>query len=229
VWSYLSDGDPNYTLVQVSVNDLLMLLLFVPIVTLLMGVTGIPIPYGTLLTSLGLFVGLPLLAGFAANRLLIARKGHRWYQQRFLPALKPLSITALLLTLVLLFALQGEALLRQPLIILLIAVPLTLQTYAIFFLTWGLGRLARLPYGQCAPGAMIGASNFFELAVAVAIALFGLDSGAALATVTGVLIEVPVMLSLVRIARAWRYAASPTGAPAAPAQQPSSAQQDRAE
>jgi ACR3 family arsenite transporter len=204
VWSYLSDGDPNYTLVQVSVNDLLMLLFFVPIVTLLMGVTGIPIPYGTLLTSLGLFVALPLVAGFAANKLLIARFGARWYQQRFLPALKPLSIGALLLTLVLLFALQGQALLRQPLIILMIAVPLTLQTYLIFFLTWGLARLARLPYAQCAPGALIGASNFFELAVAVAIALFGLTSGAALATVVGVLIEVPVMLSLVRIARAWR-------------------------
>ena len=206
VWSYLSGGDPNYTLVQVSVNDLLLLVLFIPIVQLLLGISGISIPWGVLITSVVVFVVIPLVAGYLSHRLLIRSRGETWFKGRFLPILKPLSITALLATLVLLFAFQGQRILDDPMDILLIAFPLALQTYFIFFLTWKGGRLLGIDYRTCAPASMIGASNFFELAVAVAIALFGLNSAAALTTVVGVLIEVPVMLHLVRIARRWRYA-----------------------
>ncbi|MBK9177779.1 MAG: ACR3 family arsenite efflux transporter [Flavobacteriales bacterium] len=205
VWSYLSGGDPNYTLVQVSVNDLILLVLFVPIVQFLLGITGITIPMNVLVTSVLVFVVIPLIAGYITNRWLIRARGEAWFKARFLPALKPLSIAALLLTLVLLFAFQGQKILANPFHILLIAIPLALQTYFIFFLTWKGGRMLKLPYRTCAPASMIGASNFFELSVAVAIALFGLNSGAALATVVGVLIEVPIMLHLVRIAKGWRY------------------------
>lgn len=205
VWSYLSDGDPNYTLVQVSVNDLLLLLLFVPIVQLLLGITGLRIPWGVLSTTVLIFVVIPLLAGWLTHRWAMRSKGEAWLKERFLPALKPVSIVALLSTLVLLFAFQGQRILDQPFHILLIAIPLALQTYFIFFLSWKSGRWLGLEYRTCAPASMIGASNFFELAVAVAIALFGLQSGAALATVVGVLIEVPIMLHLVRIARRRRY------------------------
>jgi len=205
VWSYLSDGDPNYTLVQVSVNDLILLIAFVPIVQLLLGITDIEIPWGVLLTSVGIFVVVPLLAGYITNQSILANKGEDYLKQVFLPKLKPISIVALLTTLVLLFAFQGQQILAKPLHIVMIAVPLTIQTYFIFFLAWFTGKKIGLPYRTCAPGSMIGASNFFELAVAVAIALFGLNSGAALATVVGVLIEVPVMLSLVAFANKWRY------------------------
>jgi len=205
VWSYLSGGDPNYTLVQVSVNDLILLVLFVPIVQFLLGITGITIPMNVLLTSVLVFVVIPLIAGYLTNRWLMRARGEAWFKTRFLPALKPLSIAALLLTLVLLFAFQGQKILANPFHILLIAIPLALQTYAIFVLTWKGGRWLKLPYRTCAPASMIGASNFFELSVAMAIALFGLNSGAALATVVGVLIEVPIMLHLVRIAKQWRY------------------------
>lgn len=205
VWSYLSDGDPNYTLVQVSVNDLILLVAFIPIVRLLLGITDIAIPYGTLFTSVVVFVVIPLLAGYASNRYLIRTRGETWFKTQFLPRLKPVSIIALLTTLVLLFAFQGERILGQPFHILLIAIPLTIQTYFIFFLVWFGGRFLNVSYPVCAPAAMIGASNFFELAVAVAIALFGLESGAALATVVGVLIEVPIMLSLVEIAKKWKF------------------------
>lgn len=205
VWSYLSGGDPNYTLVQVSVNDLIILLLFIPIVQFLLGVTGISIPMRVLATSVVVFVVIPLVAGYLTHRWLMRTKGEAWFKTQFLPRLKPLSIAALLLTLILLFAFQGEKILAKPIDILLIAIPLALQTYFIFFLTWKGGRWLKLPYRTCAPASMIGASNFFELAVAVAIALFGLNSGAALATVVGVLIEVPIMLHLVRIAKRWRY------------------------
>lgn len=205
VWSYLTKGDANYTLIQVSVNDLVLLVLFIPIVQLLLGVSDIAIPMDTLVWSVLIFVVIPLLAGYASNRYFIRSRGEAWFAQRFLPALKPVSIVALLLTLVLLFAFQGETIVEQPFNILLIAIPLTIQTYFIFFLSWFAGRFLRLPHAICAPSAMIGASNFFELAVAVAIALFGLDSGASLATVVGVLIEVPVMLSLVTLANRWRY------------------------
>ncbi|MCH8545297.1 MAG: ACR3 family arsenite efflux transporter [Cryomorphaceae bacterium] len=209
VWSYLTDGDPAYTLVQVSVNDLIILVAFVPLVALLFHLTGVnqavDVPYDTLVFSVVIFVVIPLVAGALANRMLIKRHGEAWFKQHFLPKLKPLSISALLLTLVLLFAFQGDVIVNNPLIILLIAIPLTIQTYLIFFVTWGLGKSLKLSHSVCAPAAMIGTSNFFELAVAVAIAVFGLTSPAALTTVVGVLVEVPVMLSLVALANRWRY------------------------
>ncbi len=200
VWSYLSDGDPTYTLVQVSVNDILILILFIPIVALLLGITDIAIPYNTLVTSIVAFVVIPLVAGYFTHKILVRKKGIEWYTIRFLPKFKPVSISALLLTLILLFAYQGERILDDPLVILLIAIPLIIQTYFIFFIAWYGGKWLNLNYQTCAPGAMIGASNFFELAVAVAIMLFGIQSGAALVTVVGVLIEVPIMLSLVKFA-----------------------------
>jgi len=170
VGSYLSAGDPNYTLVQVSVNDLLILILFIPIVGLLLGITDITIPWNTLAASIIVFVVIPLLAGYLTHKIVISLKGQEWYTFKFLPKFKPVSISALLITLVLLFAYQGERVVEQPLDILLIAIPLTIQTYFIFVLAWYGGKKIGLPYQVCAPGSMIGASNFFELAVAVAIA-----------------------------------------------------------
>ncbi len=205
VWSYLSDGDPTYTLVQVSVNDLIILVAFVPIVGLLLGITNVTIPYDTLIFSVIIYVVVPLLAGFITSKSLIRKRGKEWFTNVFLHKLKPVSILALLLTLLLLFAFQGPNIVNNPLIILLAAIPLVIQTYFIFFITWFSGRKLKLPYAICSPAAMIGASNFFELAVAVAIALFGLHSPAALVTVVGVLVEVPVMLSLVAIAKRWKY------------------------
>jgi arsenite transporter len=214
VWSYLTKGDANYTLVQVSVNDLILLVLFIPIVGGLFSLFGIRvvnaqqelgIPYDALATSVLVFVVIPLIFGYLSNTLLRKSKGDEWFQTVFLRALKPVSIIALLTTLILLFAFQGSKIIASPFHILLIAIPLTLQTYFIFFVAWFGGRRLKLPHPICAPAAMIGASNFFELAVAVAIVLFGLDSGASLATVVGVLIEVPVMLSLVSLANKWRY------------------------
>ncbi len=205
VWSYLTDGDPNYTLVQVSVNDLVILIAFVPLVGLLLGITDITVPYDTLVASVLIFVVVPLVAGILTNKSLVSSKGEEWFKKDFLPKFKPVSIIALLLTLVLLFAFQGPNIIDNPLIILLIAVPLTIQTYFIFFLAWFGGRKLNLPHAVCSPAAMIGASNFFELAVAVAIALFGLHSPAALVTVVGVLVEVPIMLSLVAFANSRRY------------------------
>lgn len=215
VWSYLTKGDANYTLVQVSLNDLILLVAFVPIVGLLFSWFDISflndsgevigIPYKTLITSVIVFVVIPLFVGYITNRLLIKTKGKEWFENQFLKRLKPISIVALLLTLILIFAFQGQKIINEPLAILLIAVPLALQTYFIFFISWFAGRFLKLKHNVCAPSAMIGASNFFELAVAVAIAIFGLDSGASLATVVGVLIEVPVMLSLVGLANRWRY------------------------
>jgi ACR3 family arsenite transporter len=209
VWSYLTDGDPNYTLVQVSVNDLIILIAFVPLVGLLLGITNVKIPYETLFSSIVIFVVIPLIAGYFTNRQLIRKNGKEWFKNQFLPKLKPFSIAALLVTLVLLFAFQGENILDNPLIILFIAIPLVIQTYFIFFIAWFAGRKIKLPYATCAPAAMIGASNFFELAVAVAISLFGLKSPAALVTVVGVLVEVPVMLSLVSLANRWKYEYKP--------------------
>ena len=205
IWSYLTNGNPFYTLTQVSVNDLILLVAFIPIVKLLLGITDFHIPYGTLISSVVIFVLIPLAAGFISNKVLVRIKGEQWYQSQFLPGLKPVSIIALLSTLVLLFAFQGDRIIAQPLHILLIAVPLAIQTYFIFFIAWFGGKFLKLPHAICAPASMIGASNFFELAVAAAIALFGLNSGAALATVVGVLIEVPIMLTLVRIANKWRF------------------------
>lgn len=205
VWSYLTDGDPNYTLVQVSVNDLIILVAFVPVVGLLLGITNVKVPYDTLVSSVLIFVVVPLFAGYITHKVLIRKKGGDWFKNTLLPKFKPVSILALLLTLVLLFAFQGNTITNNPLIILLVAVPLIIQTYFIFFITWFAGRKLRLPHAICSPSAMIGASNFFELAVAVAIALFGLQSPAALVTVVGVLVEVPVMLSLVALANKWKY------------------------
>jgi arsenite transporter len=205
VWSYLSDGDPNYTLVQVSVNDLIILVAFIPIVGLLLGITDVVIPYDTLVASVVIFVVVPLVAGVITQRILLRSKDEKWFKNTFLPKLKPVSIIALIITLVLLFAFQGQNIISNPLIILLAAVPLVIQTYFIFFLAWFGGKKLKLPHNVCAPAAMIGASNFFELAVAVAIALFGLQSPAALVTVVGVLVEVPVMLSLVAFANRRKY------------------------
>ena len=205
VWSYLTKGDPEYTLVQVAINDLVLVVAFIPIVKLLLGVTNVSIPFDTLISSVFIFVVIPLVAGFLANKILIKSNGEKWFKEIFMAKLKPVSIIALLTTLVLLFAFQGEKILANPLHILLIAIPLTIQTYFIFFMAWGFGKKMSLPHCVLSPGSMIGASNFFELSVAVAIALFGLNSGAALVTVVGVLIEVPVMLSLVKISNKWRY------------------------
>lgn len=205
VWSYLTDGDPAYTLIQVSVNDLVILVAFIPIVGFLLGVTNIQIPYDTLVTSVIIFVVIPLSAGFLSRVILIKSKEEEWFKAVFLKMLKPVSIIALLVTLILLFAFQGQIILNNPFVILLIAVPLTIQTYFIFFASWFFGKILHLPHKICSPAAMISASNFFELAVAVAISLFGINSGAALATVVGILTEVPVMLSLVYLANKWRY------------------------
>ncbi len=205
VWSYLTNGDPNYTLVQVSVNDLIILIAYIPIVGLLLGLTNITIPYDTLAASIVAFVVIPLVAGYTTHKQLVKKRGEKWFKEKFLPRFKPVSIIALLLTLILLFAFQGNTILEKPIIILLVAIPLSIQTYLIFFLTWFGGRALKLSHAICSPASMIGASNFFELAVAVAIALFGLESPAAMVTVVGVLVEVPVMLSLVALANKWKY------------------------
>jgi ACR3 family arsenite transporter len=195
VWSHLTEGDANYTLVQVSVNDLIMVFAFAPIAGLLLGVTDITVPWGTLVASVVMFIVIPLLAGVATQRALTRDRLERLGQR-----LKPTSIIGLLLTVVLLFGFQAETIVARPLLVVLIAVPLLIQSYGIFAIAYGLARALKLPFNVAAPAAMIGTSNFFELAVAVAISLFGLTSTAALATVVGVLIEVPVMLSLVAFA-----------------------------
>lgn len=205
VWSYLTNGDPNYTLVQVSVNNLIILVAFVPIVGFLLGIANVQIPYETLVSSVFLFVVVPLVAGYLTHKTVVSKMGKEWFKNQFLPKFKPVSIIALLVTLVLLFAFQGNNITEKPHLILLVAIPLIIQTYFIFFITWFGGRKLKLPHAICSPSSMIGASNFFELAVAVAIALFGLQSPAALVTVVGVLVEVPVMLSLVALANKWKY------------------------
>jgi len=195
VWSQLVKGDANYTLVQVSVNDLIMVFAFAPIAAFLLGVTDIAVPWQTLLLSTVLYVVLPLLAGMATRHAL-QRRGPGALGT-FVAVLKPWSVLGLIATVVLLFALQAQTLIAQPLLIAMIAVPLLLQTYGIFVVGWAGAKLLKLPHDVAGPACLIGTSNFFELAVAVAISLFGLHSGAALATVVGVLVEVPVMLSLV--------------------------------
>lgn len=199
VWSQLTRGDPTYTLVQVSVNDVVMIFAFAPIVALLLGVTNIPVPWETLILSVGLYVAIPLLAGFMTRRKLV-QQGGEVAVERFKAQVKPFSVIGLLATVVLLFGFQGQIILDRPLVIALIAVPLLIQTYGIFIIAYGAAWAWRIPFNVAAPCALIGTSNFFELAVAVAISLFGLESGAALATVVGVLVEVPVMLSLVALA-----------------------------
>ncbi|MEM1414434.1 MAG: ACR3 family arsenite efflux transporter [Myxococcota bacterium] len=203
VWSHLTDGDAGYTLVQVSLNDLVLVFAFAPIAGLLLGVTDLEVPWATLVASVMIFVVVPLAAGIAARSRLVRREGPAAVE-RLAGRLKPTSIAGLLLTVVLLFGFQAETLVAQPGRVVLIAIPLLLQSYGIFALAYGLARVLRLPFDVAAPAAMIGTSNFFELAVAVAISLFGLASGAALATVVGVLIEVPVMLSLVAFANRTR-------------------------
>lgn len=204
VWSQLTKGDPNYTLVQVSVNDIIMVFAFAPIAAFLLGVSDIHVPWETLLLSVVLYVVLPLVAG-VFTRHWLERKGGGVRLDRFLHVLKPWSILGLLATVVLLFGFQAETIIAQPLSIGMIAIPLLIQTYGIFIIAYAAAYWLRLPHDVAAPACMIGTSNFFELAVAVAISLFGLHSGAALATVVGVLVEVPVMLSLVAVANRTRH------------------------
>jgi ACR3 family arsenite transporter len=203
VWSQLTKGDPNYTLVQVSLNDVIMVFAFAPIVAFLLGVTDITVPWETLLLSVALYVIIPLVAGLATRAVLI-RRGGQGAVDAFTARIKPASVIGLLVTVVLLFGFQGPVILSQPLLIVLLATPILIQSYAIFALAYGWAYAWGVPHRVAAPCALIGTSNFFELAVAVAIGLFGLNSGAALVTVVGVLVEVPVMLSLVAFANRTR-------------------------
>lgn len=200
VWSHLTKGNPAYTLVQVAINDLIILVAFIPIVTFLLGISGISIPWNTLLLSVVLFVVIPLVSAMLVRRTVISHKGLDYFNGVFLKRFTSTTISGILLTLVIIFSFQGDRILNNPLSILLIAIPLIIQTFFIFFIAYGWAWKWKLPYNIAAPAAMIGASNFFELSVAVAIVLFGLNSGATLATVVGVLVEVPVMLTLVKIA-----------------------------
>ena len=206
VWSQLVKGDANYTLVQVSVNDLVMVVAFAPIAAFLLGVTNVTVPWETLVLSTVLYVVLPLAAGMATRHLLAKRSPLA--VGALVARLKPWSIVGLIATVVLLFGFQAGTIVEKPAVIGMIAIPLVLQTYGIFFIAWWGAKLLKLPHDVAGPACLIGTSNFFELAVAVAISLFGLNSGAALATVVGVLVEVPVMLSLVAIVNAWRPSVS---------------------
>lgn len=200
VWSQLTKGNPAYTIVQVATNDLIILIAFVPIVKFLLGVSNVEVPWDTLILSVVLFVVVPLTLGILTRMFVTKKRGLEFFEKQFLPRFDHATIVGLLLMLVLLFSFQGETILNNPLHILLIAVPLTIQTGFIFFVAYTIARVLKLPHNIAAPAGMIGASNFFELSVAVAIALFGMDSPAALATVVGVLTEVPIMLLLVKIA-----------------------------
>ncbi len=204
VWNYLVRGNDGLTLVMVAINSLTMLLLYGVLGGWLLGLNEMPVPWEALLLSVGIYVALPLVAGYFSRRWIIQAKGETWFKEKFLHVLTPVSISALLLTLVLLFSFKGDIILAQPLTILWIAIPLFVQTLLIFAITYALARWMKLPFEDAAPAAMIGASNHFEVAIATAVMLFGLASGAALATVVGVLIEVPVMLGLVRICLATR-------------------------
>ncbi len=204
VWSQLTKGDPNYTLVQVSVNDVIMIFAFAPITAFLLGVSDVTVPWDTLLLSVVLYVLIPLVAGIVTRKHLDSADNHARLNN-FINRLKPFSITGLLATVLLLFGFQAETILAKPQAIVLIAIPLLIQTYGIFAIAYGAAKYMRLPHNIAAPACMIGTSNFFELAVAVAISLFGLQSGAALATVVGVLVEVPVMLSLVAFANRTKH------------------------
>lgn len=199
VWGYLAEGNDGLTLVMVAINALTMLVLYGVLGDFLLGVGRLPVPWQALLLSIGVYVALPLVAGYASRRWILRTKGERWFRERFLHLLTPVTIGALLITLVLLFSLKGDIILARPLMIVWIAVPLFVQTILVFALAYGLARVLRLSYRDAAPSALIGASNHFEVAIATATMLFGLSSGAALATVVGVLIEVPVMLLLVRV------------------------------
>ena len=206
VWSHLTKGNPAYTVVQVATNDLIILAAFTPIVAFLLGIGGISIPWDTLILSVVLFVVVPLTAGVITRNVITKNKGVEYFEKNFIPKFSNITIGGLLLTLVIIFSFQGHVILENPLHILLIAIPLTIQTFFIFFVAYIAARLLKLPHNVAAPAGMIGASNFFELAVAVAIALFGTTSPVALATIVGVLVEVPVMLILVKISnntKAW--------------------------
>ena len=200
VWSHLTKGDPAYTVVQVATNDLIILIAFVPIVKFLLGVSDVQVPWDTLILSVVLFVVIPLAAGILTRMLVTKNKGEQYFKEKFVPKFNNTTVIGLLLTLILLFAFQGNTIINNPVHILLIAVPLILQTFLIFFIAYFASKVLKLPHNIAAPAGMIGASNFFELAVAVAIAVFGTTSPVALATTVGVLVEVPVMLVLVRIA-----------------------------
>lgn len=200
VWSHLTKGNPAYTLVQVATNDLIILVAFVPIVGLLLGISGISIPWVTLFLSVILFVVIPLSTGWLSRVIITKNRGLDYFENTFIPKFSNVTITGLLLTLIIIFSFQGQIIVDNPLNILLIAIPLVIQTFLIFFVAYGWAKIWKLPHDIAAPAGMIGASNFFELAVAVAISVFGLSSGATLATVVGVLVEVPVMLTLVKIA-----------------------------
>lgn len=200
VWSHLTKGDPGYTLIQVALDDTILLFAYAPIVMLLIGLTEFIVPYNTILLSVLLYVLVPLSAGYFSRILLIKKKGLEWFTTVFIKKISSITILGLLLTLIILFSFQGETIINNPFHILLIAIPLTIQSFVIFFMIYGTSKLLKIKHSIAAPASMIGASNFFELAVATAIGIFGLTSGAALATVVGVLVEVPVMLSLVAIA-----------------------------
>jgi ACR3 family arsenite transporter len=199
VWGYLAKGNDGLTLIMVAINSLSMLVLYGPLGGFLLGVGRLPVPWQALVLSIAIYVALPLVAGYLSRRLIVARKGIEWFNTKFLHVLTPVTIVSLLATLVLLFSFKGEVIVANPLTILWIAIPLFLQTMLIFWLGYWWAKLLKLPYAYAAPAAMIGASNHFEVAIATATMLFGLSSGAALATVVGVLIEVPTMLLLVRI------------------------------
>jgi len=200
VWSYLTKGNPEYTLVQVAINDIIILLLYTPIVALLLGLSNISIPYNTLILSVVFFVVLPLISGFITRKYVISKKGEDYFYNNFLNKFNDVTIIGLLITLILIFTFQGTIILKNPLHILLIAIPLIIQTFFIFGIAYLAGYFWNVKHEVAAPAGMIGASNFFELAVAVSISIFGLNSGATLTTVVGVLVEVPVMLTLVKIA-----------------------------
>jgi arsenite transporter len=217
VWSYLTDGDPVYTLVQVAVNDLIMLVAFAPIVMFLCGVAHVVVPAKVLITSVVVFIVIPLAAGWVTRTTLLKSHGQQWFEQSFLPKFHPVMIGALLLTLALIFAFQAENLTHRWIAVLLIAVPIIIQVYFNSGLAYFLMRLLRVEHSVASPGALIGASNFFELAVAVAITLFGANSGAALATVVGVLVEVPVMLSVCNFCNRTGHWFRVSGAPVASA------------
>lgn len=204
VWGFLAKGNDGHTLVMVAINSLTMLFLYGPLGGFLLGVGRLPVPWQALLLSISIYVALPLVAGYLSRKWIIKAKGEKWFKENFLHLLTPVSIIALLFTLILLFSLKGEIILTKPLTILWIAIPLFIQTNLIFFLTYGLAKLLKLNYGDAAPSALIGASNHFEVAIATAIMVFGISSGAALATVVGVLIEVPVMLMLVSVCKRTR-------------------------
>ncbi len=200
VWSHLTKGNPAYTVVQVATNDLIILIAFTPIVAFLLGVSGVTVPWDTLILSVVLFVVIPLLGGIITRTVMTKRKGVEYFEKQFIPKFSNVTIIGLLLTLTLIFSFQGNVILENPVHIVLIAVPLIIQTFLIFFIAYIASKILKLPHNIAAPAGMIGASNFFELSVAVAIALFGTDSPVALATIVGVLVEVPVMLILVKIA-----------------------------